>query len=62
MIKITKIKEYKDGSATLYLEYNSIILHPLLRRVYNKKRITKKLVKKFVSDSLTYAMKKDYKK
>lgn len=52
MIKITRITEHKDGSATIDFECDKK-LKRLIRRYYNKKRVTKKLVAKFIKEALT---------
>lgn len=54
-IRITKIRKNKDGSETVYFEYNNK-LKETVKKYYNKKRITKKLVNKFIIEALTEYM------
>ena len=51
IIKITRIKEHKDGRATFTLEYGKEI-KKVVRNYYNKKRATKKLVATFVKEAI----------
>ena len=51
LIKIGEVKEHKDGSATVTVEYGKDFEN-LIKKVYNKKRVTKKLVEKVVNDGL----------
>lgn len=48
-------EEHEDGSATLTVEYDKEF-RAALRDIYNRKRCTKKLVKKFVMDGIDNAI------
>ena len=51
MIRITRVKERKDGSATIEFTYTKDFAETV-RKYYNKKRVTKKMIQKFVRQSL----------
>ena len=48
-ITITDIKEHKDGSATLFFEYNKE-LEKEIKTIYNIKRLSKKRMSKILKD------------
>ena len=56
-IQIGEIKEQKDGSALVDVNYDKEVGN-FIKTYYKKKRITKKLVEKFVIESLTNYIKK----
>jgi len=53
MIKVNKVIENQDGSATLHIEYNPQVLYPLIRTHYKKVRCTQKMIKKFLLKAIT---------
>ena len=57
-MQITKIVENKDGSATVTLDYDEDVTK-LIRKYYNRKRVTKNLVKKFVLEGLGNYLKRE---
>ena len=59
-MQITKIVENKDGSATVTLDYDEDVTK-LIRKYYNRKRVTKNLVQKFVLEGLGNYLKKENK-
>ena len=62
MIKIIKVIDNPDGSANIEFEIDTKTLYPFLKRVYNVKRGSKKLVRKFILEAITsYAIKRDLK-
>lgn len=52
VIEINNIKENKDGSATLDISFDKEV-ETLIKKYYNKKKCTKKLVEKFVIEGLS---------
>lgn len=50
-MKILKIKEHKDGSATFYYEVSKKDKE-IIKRILGIKRLNKKRINKFVKDSL----------
>jgi len=60
MIRITKIKDNPDGSATIDINYD-IRLHKIIRKHYKKKRCSKKMVGQFILEGLTNTMNRDAK-
>jgi len=67
ILKILKITDKPDGSALIDFEFDKEKLYPIIKKVYSKKRASKKLVGKFVREALIeYArthrlLKRDYK-
>ena len=51
MIRVTRVKERKDGSATIEFTYTKDFAK-IVRNYYGKKRISKKLIQKFVREGL----------
>ena len=55
MIKIIKVKE-RNGGLDIIIKFNKEKLYSLLKALYNVSRGSKKLVKKFITESiLNYA-------
>jgi len=52
MIRVTMVKEKKNGGATIEFEYTNTFAE-IIRTYYGKKRVTKKLIQKFVREGLT---------
>ena len=59
IFKIVKIIDKPDGSADIIIEYDTKILYPVVRKCYEKKRGSKKLVKRFVLESIEYGIKRN---
>lgn len=51
LLKIKKIKEQKDGSALVDIDYGKEF-SDLVKKLYNRKRCTKKLIERAVNDGL----------
>ncbi len=51
MIRVTRVKERKDGSATIEFTYTKAFAE-IVKKYYGKKRISKKLIRKFVREGL----------
>ena len=51
-IKVENIKDNEDGSCDLEISYGKDF-EELVKQQYNRKRVTKKLIKKAVIDGLT---------
>ena len=61
LFQITKVKENKDGSAVLYIEYDKRF-EEVVKISYNKKKCSKKLVSQFVLRAIKNGIKRDRKK
>jgi len=57
-MKILKYKEQKDGSAILDIEYNQDEAK-IIKKYYNKEKITSKLLQKFVIEGLENYLKEN---
>jgi len=53
IIKLKKVKEHKDGSATFDVDYNKTIMYKMIKKYYGVKRVNKKLVRKFLLKGFT---------
>ncbi len=51
LIRVTRIKEKKNGKTLIEFEYKKEFAN-LLKKYYNKKRITKKMIRRFVREGL----------
>ena len=58
MIKVLKVITKPNGSCDIELEYDKTKLYPILKSTFNVKRVTKKLVTKFVKEALLYYVEK----
>ncbi len=56
-ILISNYKENKDGSASFDLVYNKEVAN-FIKKHYNRKRITQKLMQKFVIEGLNHYLEK----
>lgn len=55
-IKVLKIVERKDGSADVQFEYDKEFA-TFVKKYYNRKRVTKNMIKKFVYTAITSTLK-----
>lgn len=55
-VKVTKIKENKDGSATVYLEYDKEVEN-LIKKETGKKKLTKKICQDFFLEAFKRSIK-----
>lgn len=51
-LKVDKIVEHKDGSATIYFSGITKELRVLIKKIYKKKRFTDKLFRRFVVEGV----------
>jgi len=49
--EILNVKENEDGSATIEFEVNEATKN-LIKRIYNRKRFSKKLIREFIIDGI----------
>ena len=61
LFQITKVKENKDGSATLYVEYDKRF-EEVVKTSYGKKKCSKKLVSQFVLRAIKNGLRRNRKK
>ena len=54
-IKVTKIKENKDGSANITFVYDKMFAN-LVKEHYGKKRLSKKMITKYVKEAMEYTI------
>ena len=60
-LNVVDIKEHKDGSATVDIEYDKEVAD-FVKKYYQRKRLSKKLMERFVIEGLTNYLEQEEKK
>lgn len=60
-IRIIKVKEHKDGSATIDIEYDKIFAY-MIKALYGWKRLTQKRLENVIVEALRISIKRDEKR
>lgn len=60
-LNVVDIKEHKDGSATVDIEYDKEVAD-FVKKYYKRKRLSKKLMERFVIEGLTNYLEQEEKK
>jgi hypothetical protein len=51
LIRVTRVKKRPDGSAIIEFTYDKVF-DKIVKNYYNKKKVTKKLIQKFIREGL----------
>jgi len=61
-LRVIKIKEHKDGSATIYFGGITKEVKEVVKKIYKAKRFTAKLFRRMVIEGLFHYIKQEYPK